>query len=331
MGLVEGRLNENKERLAAGDGDATGVDDAAGDAAVAAVAASFFFERFCLAGLAEAAAVGDSAVAGAEAEADGAGEGDASLSFFFECLVLAGLAEASAAGDSEAAVVAAGDASLSFFLECFALAGLGDTSAVAVGDGLWEWEVTTENAARATAMVRPMSLFITHASEGWGVRATLKWRNGAGLSASDPLHYRRNPIRITFWPLVGSDHFDRLRRPFQHRTRLSVFTGAPRPAETSAHHAPEEERPIRSGGSNGAADRARGKKCCTRVVRGKENSEVAEILQASPETIRKHVEHIRRKYRSESRLSVISTYWQRQLDERDRLIKKLRRQKSSEG
>ncbi len=67
------------------------------------------------------------------------------------------------------------------------------------------------------------------------------------------------------------------------------------------------------------------------VVRGKENEEVAKILQASAETIRKHVENIRRKLGVESRLGVISSYWQREIEERDRHIKELRRQKSSRG
>jgi len=62
------------------------------------------------------------------------------------------------------------------------------------------------------------------------------------------------------------------------------------------------------------------------VVRGKENDEVAKILQASPETIRKHVENIRRKLGVESRLAVISSYWQREIEDRDRIIDELRRQ-----
>ena len=61
-------------------------DVAAGDSVVTAVA-SFFLERFCLAGLGDATAAGDSAVAAVAA-------GDAS--FFFGYLCLAGLADASA-------------------------------------------------------------------------------------------------------------------------------------------------------------------------------------------------------------------------------------------
>ena len=66
------------------------------------------------------------------------------------------------------------------------------------------------------------------------------------------------------------------------------------------------------------------------VARGKENAEIAEILTASPETIRKHVQNIRRKYESESRLAIIAKYWQRQLDERDREIERFKRERSGE-
>jgi DNA-binding CsgD family transcriptional regulator len=59
------------------------------------------------------------------------------------------------------------------------------------------------------------------------------------------------------------------------------------------------------------------------VVRGKENADIAGILRASPDTIRKHVENIRRKFGSESRLGVIASYWQRQIDRRDRRIEEL--------
>ncbi len=73
---IQGRL--------AGDGDA-----ALGDSAAAAFAdvASFFLERFCLAGLGEAAAAGDSAATAVAA-------GDAA--FFLECFAFAGLGDASA-------------------------------------------------------------------------------------------------------------------------------------------------------------------------------------------------------------------------------------------
>jgi DNA-binding CsgD family transcriptional regulator len=61
------------------------------------------------------------------------------------------------------------------------------------------------------------------------------------------------------------------------------------------------------------------------VVRGKENADISGILHASPDTIRKHVENIRRKFGSESRLGVIASYWQQQIDQRDRQIADLER------
>jgi DNA-binding CsgD family transcriptional regulator len=64
------------------------------------------------------------------------------------------------------------------------------------------------------------------------------------------------------------------------------------------------------------------------VVRGKGNAEIAGILHISPETVRKHVEKIRKEYKSESRISIIATYWQRVVDARDRVIRRLRRKKS---
>lgn len=56
------------------------------------------------------------------------------------------------------------------------------------------------------------------------------------------------------------------------------------------------------------------------VVRGKENDEVARILHANTETIRKHVENIRRKTGVESRLALLAAYWQREVDARDKII-----------
>ena len=65
---------------------------------------------------------------------------------------------------------------------------------------------------------------------------------------------------------------------------------------------------------------------CFWVVRGKENDEVARILGANAGTIRKHVENIRYKFKVESRLAVLASYWEREVDRRDRIIAKLRRQ-----
>jgi DNA-binding CsgD family transcriptional regulator len=61
------------------------------------------------------------------------------------------------------------------------------------------------------------------------------------------------------------------------------------------------------------------------VVRGKENADISGILRASPDTIRKHVENIRKKFSSESRLGVIASYWQREIDKRERQIADLER------
>jgi DNA-binding CsgD family transcriptional regulator len=61
------------------------------------------------------------------------------------------------------------------------------------------------------------------------------------------------------------------------------------------------------------------------VVRGKVNADISGILRAKPGTIRKHVEHIRRKFGSESRVGIIAAYWQEQIDKRDEEIADLKR------
>ncbi|PYL05913.1 MAG: hypothetical protein DME33_15160 [Verrucomicrobia bacterium] len=73
------------------------------------------------------------------------------------------------------------------------------------------------------------------------------------------------------------------------------------------------------------------------VARGKENAEIAPILNASPETIRKHVQNIRQKFGSKSRLAVIAKYWERKLYESNlsikelyELIERLKRRRSGE-
>jgi len=60
------------------------------------------------------------------------------------------------------------------------------------------------------------------------------------------------------------------------------------------------------------------------VVRGKDNVEIAGILTASAETIRKHVENLRDKLKVESRLALIASYWQQEVDKRDQIIADLR-------
>lgn len=67
------------------------------------------------------------------------------------------------------------------------------------------------------------------------------------------------------------------------------------------------------------------------VVRGKDNTEIAKILGGNPGTIRKHVENIRRKVGAESRLAVIAGHWLREVEERDRVIRELRRRLSDES
>jgi DNA-binding CsgD family transcriptional regulator len=62
------------------------------------------------------------------------------------------------------------------------------------------------------------------------------------------------------------------------------------------------------------------------VVRGKTNEEVAQILSANSQTIRKHVENIRRKAGVESRLALIAAFWLNEVDKRDWIIAELRRQ-----
>jgi DNA-binding CsgD family transcriptional regulator len=62
------------------------------------------------------------------------------------------------------------------------------------------------------------------------------------------------------------------------------------------------------------------------VVRGKDNAEVARILSANPETVRKHVENIRVKYGVESRPAILAAYGQHEVDSRDRLIHELEAQ-----
>jgi DNA-binding CsgD family transcriptional regulator len=61
------------------------------------------------------------------------------------------------------------------------------------------------------------------------------------------------------------------------------------------------------------------------TVRGKENDEIGRILKISPETARKHGEHLRDKFGSESRVAMIAAYWLRQIDQRDRMIAELER------
>ncbi len=70
---------------------------------------------------------------------------------------------------------------------------------------------------------------------------------------------------------------------------------------------------------------------CFWVVRGKDNDEVARILGANAETIRKHVQNIRDKFKVESRLAVLASYWEREVDKRDRIIAALRRQLKERG
>lgn len=60
------------------------------------------------------------------------------------------------------------------------------------------------------------------------------------------------------------------------------------------------------------------------AVRGKDNIEIAGILGGSADTVRKHVENIRVKVRVESRLALIASYWQREVDKRDAIIADLK-------
>lgn len=62
------------------------------------------------------------------------------------------------------------------------------------------------------------------------------------------------------------------------------------------------------------------------VVRGKNNDEIAQILSANAQTIRKHVENIRRKSGAESRLALMASFWMSEVDKRDWIIAELRRQ-----
>lgn len=59
------------------------------------------------------------------------------------------------------------------------------------------------------------------------------------------------------------------------------------------------------------------------VARGKDNEEIAGILHISADTVRTHVQRIREKRGGESRLNIIATYWQRQIDRRNAVIRKL--------
>ncbi len=61
------------------------------------------------------------------------------------------------------------------------------------------------------------------------------------------------------------------------------------------------------------------------VVRGKGNDEIARILNGKTNTVRKHVENIRKKSDVESRLSLIAAFWMNEVDRRDRVIAELRR------
>ena len=61
------------------------------------------------------------------------------------------------------------------------------------------------------------------------------------------------------------------------------------------------------------------------VVRGKGNDEIARILNGKTNTVRKHVENIRKKSEVESRISLIAGFWMNEIDRRDRIITELRR------
>ncbi len=97
------------------------------------------------------------------------------------------------------------------------------------------------------------------------------------------------------------------------------------PASQFVHYDPDELPPARPELT------LREEEVCFWVVRGKENDEVARILGGNAETIRKHVENIRRKYSVESRLAVLAAYWEREVDQRDRTIAELRRQLAQRG
>ena len=122
----DGALSENHGRFA-------GLGDS-----VAAAVPSVFLERFCLAGLGDAAA-GDSAAAAV------------ACVFLVFCLV----APAEAAGDSAAAAVAAGEAS---FFECLCLVTLGEVSGLAAGVGVCATNPATENAVNT--IIRRIVLFM---------------------------------------------------------------------------------------------------------------------------------------------------------------------------
>jgi len=117
----DGALSENHGRFA-------GLGDS-----VAAAVPSVFLERFCLAGLGDAAA-GDSAAAAV------------ACVFLVFCLVALGEA---------AAAVAAGEAS---FFECLCLVTLGDVSGLAAGVGACATNAVTENAVNT--IIRRMVLFM---------------------------------------------------------------------------------------------------------------------------------------------------------------------------
>lgn len=123
----DGALSENHGRFA-------GLGDS-----VAAAVPSVFLERFCLAGLGDAAA-GDSAAAAV------------ACVFLVFCLVAP--AEV-AAGDSAAAAVAAGEAS---FFECLCLVTPGDASGLATGVGVCATNAATENAVNT--IIRRIVLFM---------------------------------------------------------------------------------------------------------------------------------------------------------------------------
>ena len=50
------------------------------------------------------------------------------------------------------------------------------------------------------------------------------------------------------------------------------------------------------------------------IAEGKRNGEIAKIIECSPRTVQKHVQHILEKLRVETRTAVCSWWYQRRLD-----------------
>ncbi len=130
--------------------------------------------------------------------------------------------------------------------------------------------------------------------------------------------------RLGVWSISGPPA--RLRRIMRRqKSRPPGQPPAKTPASSGVRYDPDEPA------ASAPALTVREEEICFWVVRGKENEEIARILDGNAETVRKHVENIREKFKVESRLALLAAYWQREVDRRDRRIAELERRLKGQG